>query len=134
MTLDPDKLLGLLADFAREQSVPMPVSRSQIRAMVAEATQLAPRRTEDAPAALFYACACHARVFGKLAARFLDTIARTQAVAVGLELDATELDIVLLRGRISYDAVGWEEVRDAFAAWLRPAGAPPRLSPRKRPR
>src|SRR5580704_2888850 len=61
-------------------------------------------------------------------------LARVQAVAVGLELDATELDIVLLRGRISYDAVGWEEVRDAVAGWLRPAGAPPKLSPRKRPR
>jgi|HubBroStandDraft_6_1064221.scaffolds.fasta_scaffold350684_2 hypothetical protein len=41
MTLDPDKLFGLLADFAHEQGVPMPVNRLQMRAMVAEATELA---------------------------------------------------------------------------------------------
>jgi hypothetical protein len=134
MTLDPDKLLGLLACFAREQGVPVPVGRLQMLEIVADATQLAGGRTEDAPGALFYACARRARIFGKLTARFLDTIARAQAVAVGLELDATELDIVLLRCQVSYDAVGWKDVRDAFAEWLRPSGAPSKPRPLKRPR
>ena len=63
----------------------------------------------------------------------LPSIARVEAMPRG-HLDATPLDIVLLRGRIAFDTVGWEEVRDAFAGWLRPAGVPLKPSPRKRPR
>lgn len=122
MIYDPDGLLALVAHFAKRASVPVPVSGTTLRAIVAEAEQLAAGQAVDEPAALFYASARRSRLFGKVATPFLDAVGGVQADRVGLYLDATPLDIVLLRGRIAFDAVGWEEVRDAFAGWLRPAG------------
>jgi len=37
------------------------------------------RQREDEAAALFYACACQARLFGKIADRFLDGVGGAQA-------------------------------------------------------
>jgi hypothetical protein len=130
----PDALLELVGQQAAKHRVPLPVSRATMRAIVAEAERLAAGRADDEPAALFYACARRARLFGKIGGPVFERVVPAQADAVGLVLDATPLDILLLRGRIAFDAVGWGEVRDAFAGWLRPAGAPPKPSPLKRPR
>ena len=48
--------------------------------------------------------------------------------------DATDLDILLLRGRIAFGAAGWREVRDDFAAWLRRPEEKPRHAAPKRGR
>ena len=45
---------------------------------------------------------------------------------MGLKLDASELDLILLRGRIAFAAVGWEGVRHDITGWLRPAGQKPK--------
>ena len=129
MIYDPDALLALVAHFAEREGVPVPVNRTTLRAIVVEAGRLAAGQAADEPAALFYASARRARLFGKVATPFLDAVGGVQADRVGLRLDATPLDIVLLRGQIAFDAVGWEEVRESFARWLRP-GVPPKPSPR----
>jgi hypothetical protein len=134
MIYDPDALLALVAHFAEREGVPIPVSRATLRTIVVEAEQLAAGQAMNEPAALFYASARRSRLFGKVAPPFLDAVGGVQADRVGLYLDATPLDIVLLRGQVAFDTVGWEEVRDAFGEWLRPAGVPSKPSPRKRPR
>jgi hypothetical protein len=103
-------------------------------AIVDEAERLAGGHERDEPAALFYACAVRAAAFGKIATPFLDDIAAAQAAAVGLKLDASELDLILLRGRIAFAAVGWEGVRDDIAGWLRPIDQEPQQTAPKRPR
>jgi hypothetical protein len=134
MILDAAALWKLLAQHAAEHGVPVPTSHGVIQTFVAEAERLADGRTGDEPAALFYVCARNARTFGNVSTAFLDDVAAAQAAASGLKLDASLLDIMLLRGRIAFDAAGWEDVRNDFAGWLhRPGGKPPRAPP-KRPR
>jgi hypothetical protein len=134
MILDPDALLKLVAERAAKHGVPVPTSRATMEAIVAEAERLADGRSNDEPAALFHVCAQHAHSFGKVAAAFLDDVAAIQAAAVGLELDAGQLDLVLLRGRIAFAAAGWEAVRGDFAGWLRRPGEKRKRAPPKRPR
>ena len=136
MSIDAEALFKLISRHAAEEHVPVPVSRATVLTIVAEAGRLAAGRTEDEPAALFYACARHAHLFGRVATSVMDSVGGAQAVVVGIRLDTTELDIMLLRGRIAFNAVGWEEVRDTFAGWLLPAGVPPqpKPAPRRRPR
>lgn len=134
MIFDPEELLGLVAHHATKLGVPVPVDRSTMEAIVVEAERLAGNRTADEPAALFYACARRAALLGKVGRTFFDDIAVAQADAVGLVLHATELDLVLLRGRIAFGAVGWDEVRNDFASWLSPVGQTPKHRASKRPR
>ncbi len=133
MIYDADGLLELVAHFAARKSVPVPVGSATMLAIVDEAQHLSAGRTADEPAALFFACARRARLFGKVATSFLDLVGALQADAVGLQLDATELDLMLLRGRIAYGAQ-WPEVRAAFAQWARAPAEPDKPRPPKRPR
>jgi hypothetical protein len=134
MIFDAGSLFRIVTALAEEEGVPMPVSLGILRAIVVEAEQLAAGRTEDEPAALFYASARRTHLFAKTARPFLDGIGRAQAARVGLALDADELDIILLRGRIGHRAAHWMDAREAFAGWLRPSDEPPRRRPPKRPR
>lgn len=134
MIFDAEALLGIMEALAAAEGVPIPVSITTVRATVAQAKRLAGGRAEDEAAALFYACACQARLFGKIADRFLDGVGGAQARRVGLELKANELDIVLLRGRIAFGAADWNEVRETFAGWLHPLGIPTGRPAPKRPR
>jgi hypothetical protein len=134
MIFGADALLERVAQHAAMLGVPMPLDVATMQAIVAEAERVAGGRVDDEPAALFYACAHSARLLGKVAGPFLDKIAPAQANAVGLVLHASELDLVLLRGRIAFGAAGWEEVRGDFAAWLSRAGQPPSRTTPKRPR
>ena len=134
MILGPDALLKLVAERAVEYGVPVPTNSAKMQAIVAEAARLAGSRSEDEPAALFYVCARHARLFGKVASPFLDDVAGAQAAEVGLTLDVNELDLVLLRGRIAFSAADWEAVRGDFAGWLRRPGEKSNRAPPKRPR
>jgi hypothetical protein len=134
MIFRPEELLELVADHAAKLGVPVPVDYLTMRAIVAQAELLAGSVTGDEPAALFYACARHAGLLGKVGRTFFDDIAVAQADAVGLVLHATELDLVLLRGRIAFGAVAWEEVRADFASWLCPPGQRPKHTTPKRPR
>jgi len=126
MIFDPDALLELVARQAAKLRVPVPVSATIMRAIVAEAERLADGRIEEEPAALFYACARRSKLFAKVAAPFADDVAALQADAVGLKLDADELDLIILRGQVAFGTAGWNDVRDAFAGWLHPIGEPSR--------
>lgn len=132
MIFDPDALLQLAALLAAKQAIPVPLNRETMCAIVDEAERFAGGHELDEPAALFYACALRAAAFGKIATPFLDDIAAAQAAAVGLKLDASELDLILLRGRIAFAAVGWEGVRHDIARWLRPANQDPQQTAPKR--
>lgn len=134
MIFDPDALLHLAAQLAASQAIPLPLTRETMSAIVDEAARLAAGNERDEPAALFYACALRAAAFGKIATPFFDDIAAAQAAAVGLEFDASELDLVLLRGRIAFAAVGWEGVRHDFEGWLRRADQEPKRNVPKRSR
>jgi hypothetical protein len=133
MIFDPDALLQLAAQLAAKQAIPLPLTREAMGAIVDDAERLADGDERDEPAALFYACALRAAAFGKIATPFFDDIAAAQAAAVGLKLDASELDLILLRGRIAFAAVGWESVRHDFAGWLRSANQEPTRTAPKRP-
>lgn len=134
MIFDPDALLDLAALLATRQAIPLPLTRETMSAIVEDAKRFASGNERDEPAALFYACALRAAAFGKIATPFLDDIAAAQAAAVGLELDASELDLILLRGRVAFAAAGWEGVRHDFARWLRLADQEPTQSAPKRSR
>jgi hypothetical protein len=129
MIFDAGSLFRIVTMLAQKEGVPVPVSLETLHAIVIEAEGLAADRTEDEPAALFYASARRAHLFAKTARPFLDGIGRAQAVRVGLALDADELDIILLRGRIGHHAAHWMDVREAFAGWLRPSSEPPKRRP-----
>jgi hypothetical protein len=133
MIYEADGLLELVAHFAARKCVPVPVGAATMLAIVDEAQRLSAGRTADEPAALFFECARRAHLFGKVATSFLDVVGALQADAVGLQLDATELDLMLLRGRIAYGAQ-WPEVRAAFAEWVRAPAEPNKRRPPKRPR
>jgi hypothetical protein len=134
MIFQPDELLELIAHHAAKLGVPVPVDHATMHAIVTEAEHLAGNRTDDEPAALFYVCARHVGLLGKVGRTFFDDIAVAQADAVGLVLHASELDLVLLRGRIAFGAVRWEDVRRDFAVWLSLPGQQPTQIAPKRPR
>ena len=135
MIFTPDALLRLVAQHAAAQRIPMPVDRAMMKEIVAQAAQLAAGRPDDEPAALYYACTCRARLFGNIGTAFFDDLLVAQAAAVGLRLDASALDVVILRMKIAKQAVGWQDVRDILAEWLQPSGLPPKPPPpAKRPR
>jgi hypothetical protein len=134
MIFDPDALLQLAAQLAARQAIPLPLTRETMIAIVDDANRFAAGNEQDEPAAVFYACALRAASFGKIATPFFDNIAAAQAAAVGLELGASELDLILLRGRIAFAAVGWEDVRHDFAGWLRIVEQEPKRDPPRRSR
>lgn len=134
MIFGPDELLELVAHHAARLGIPIPVDRSMMCSVVAEAERLAGGRVEEEPAALFYACARRAGALGKVGRTFFDDIAVAQADAIGLVLRATELDLVLLRGRIAFGVAGWDDVRGAFTEWLSPPDQTPKRTTPKRPR
>jgi hypothetical protein len=135
MIFTPDALLRLVAQHAAAQRIPMPVDRAVMVDVVAEAAQFAAGNPDDEPAALYYACTLRARLFGHIGTAFFDDLLVAQAAAVGLRLDASALDVVLLRMKIATHAVGRQDVRDIVAGWLRPSGVAPRPQPpAKRPR
>jgi hypothetical protein len=135
MIFTPDALLRLVAQHAAAQRIPVPVDRAMMKEVVAEAAQFAAGHPDDEPAALYYACTRRARLFGNIGTAFFDDLLVAQAAAVGLRLDASALDVVILRMKIAKRAVGWQDVRDILAGWLQPSGLAPRPQPPpKRPR
>jgi hypothetical protein len=130
----PEALLDLVAKHAAIHGVPVPVTLAVTREIVTEAAQLANGRIEDEPAALFYACARRAKALASVGRTFYDDVATSQAAAVGLKLDADDLDIMLLRGQVAFGTAGWKAVRAAFTGWLRAPGRASKRAAPKRPR
>lgn len=98
-----------------------------------EAEQLAGGRHEDEAAALFMALARRSRALGSIAKAVVPAAARAVAFGNGRELARADAELALDRLRILRGAMTWEELRAAFAARLRPIGAP-ETTPPKRPR
>jgi hypothetical protein len=112
-----------LAFYARRRGLPARYDVAMIDEALAEAARLAAGREIDEPAALFYACARRSRAFAGAAEQIVPFATRRHAETVGLQLSLDDLVLSILRARILYDAITWEELRAEFAAKLTPRGA-----------
>lgn len=98
------------------------------------ASDLASSAERDEPAALFFACASRSRALGGAAHDLMPLIARNQARSLGLRLDVEDVVLAILHARVALGAIGFEELRDAFAAALHPLNGEPERAPPRRPR
>jgi hypothetical protein len=115
-----DVFVAGLAFYARRRGLPARYDVAAIGEALAEAARLAEGREIDEPAALFYACALRSRAFAGAAEQLVPFASRRHAEAVGLELSIDDLVLGILRARILYGAITWDELRAEFAAKLRP--------------
>jgi len=104
-----------LALFAREQD---------LVDLLREASLLAAGTATDEPAALFFASARRGRILGPVALLAIPLVAREQARVMGFELDVDDAELALLRLRVVKSAIDFDELKDWFAARLRPLGRP----------
>jgi hypothetical protein len=58
-------------------------------------------------------------------------LARNQALGLGFRLELVDVELVILHARVLLGAVDFVEVRDTFAAALRPADEGPRPPPKR---
>jgi hypothetical protein len=118
-----DRLLEGLQFFVRRQGLDVQFERSLLVDALAHAEQLAAGEECDEPAALFYACSCRPRAFGKAAPLIIPFLLQSQARAVELELELgpDDIGLVLLRLRVLRGEIAFDELRGWFASRLRPA-------------
>ena len=115
-----DVFVAGLTFYARRRGLSTRYDVAAIGDALGEAAHLAEGRESDEPAALFYACARRSRAFSGAAGQLVPLAARRQAHGVGLDLVLDDLVLEILRARILYGAIGWDELRADFAAKLRP--------------
>ncbi len=106
---------------ARRRDLALFAQDADLADLLREAERLAAGTATEEPAALFFACARRGRVLGPVAFFAIPLVAREQARAVGLELDANDTELAFLRLRIVKNAIDFDELRAWFAARLRPA-------------
>lgn len=133
MLFGADELRELLEQFAAAQGLSARVEAGVLEGAVAEADDLAGGRAEDEAAAIFTALSRRSRALGLLARTGIPAIAHGFAIARGYHL-AGDIELDILRARILYGAITFEELRAAFAAMRRPLARGPEPRGRKRPR
>ena len=104
---------------ARRHGWKDPLDEIMVQGCLKEARQLVGRE-RDEPAALFYVFSKAWARLGDACAVLPDLLSRNHARAVGLELTATPEEQKALRLRIAEGGVPFSEVREWFAARLRP--------------
>lgn len=109
---------------ARRRGLGLFAGEQDLVDLLREAEQLAAGVAADEAAALFFACARRGRVLGPVAVLAIPLVAREQARAVGLELEANDVELALLRLRTVKGAIEFAELRAWFAARLRPLHRP----------
>jgi hypothetical protein len=120
MLPSPNELLQGLAFFARRTKPRATFDVSMLADLLREAEALSTGRVEDEPAALFWACARHPRAFASMAHELVPLVAQNFANHVGLALDVQPIELDILRLRVLRSAIAWDELRQWFAARLRP--------------
>jgi hypothetical protein len=133
MLFGADELRDLLGRLAAGQDIVAHVDVAVLEAAIAEADQLAAGRAEAEVPAIFAALARRSRALGPLAQDGIPTVARAFALAHGLRLTA-DIELDILRARVLYGAITFDELRAVFAAKLHPLGEGPPPQARKRPR
>ncbi len=101
----------------RRRDVTLP-DEATLASMVHQAEQLAGGDATAEPAALFFACARHGRELGSVAQFLIPVLTYGQATAVGLRLDADEMELAVIRLRVVKRAIDFAELRTWFAARL----------------
>ena len=107
---------------AERQGLAPTRNESAIAAALREAVDLAQGSERDEPAAIFYALARRPRAFGALHGEMLLLLTLEQAHAVGLDLTFQPIALQIHRLRIVRGQMLFPELRDWFAARLRPIG------------
>ena len=133
MLFGADALRDLLNQFAAAQDIHALVDVAVIEAAIAEASVLAFGRAEDEAAAIFTALARRSRALGPLAKDGIPAVARAFAMGRGFHL-AADIELDILRARVLYGAITFDELRALFAARLHPFGEGSEPKARKRPR
>lgn len=121
-----DAFLAGVRLFARRRH-PRPVAFNEpvLADALTHAGQLAERGEQDEPAALFFACARRSRAFGAASHELLPIIARNHARGLGFRLDIEDIELAILHARVLLGAISFEDLRETFAAALRPLGQDP---------
>jgi hypothetical protein len=123
MLPSPDELFRGLEFFARRSKPRAKFDVSALADVLREAETLSAGYPEDEPAALFWACSRCPRAFGGAAHELVPMVAQNFAPRVGLELDVQPIELDILRARVLLSAIDWDELRQWFAARLRPIAA-----------
>lgn len=120
----PASFTSGLALLARRRGLALFTGEPELTDSVDEAEQLAAGVTADEPAALFFASAQRGRLLGPVAVLAIPLVAREQARVVGLELEANDTELAILRLRIVKGAIDFAELRGWFTAHLRTVHRP----------
>lgn len=106
--------------YADRQGIAATRNERAIDAALREAAELADRNERDEPAAIFYALARRPGAFGQLHGEMLLLLAVEQAHAIGLDLAFEPVALQIHRLRIVRGQMSFPELRDWFAARLKP--------------
>ena len=120
MIFSADDLVELFEDFSTERGEKAHLGRATASAAVSEADQLSSDRTDDAPAAIFFALARRSRAISPWADEFIRAVTHAVAIATGLGLDAADVELTIFRARVLRSEVTWPELRAWFSTRLRP--------------
>lgn len=133
MLFGADELRELLQQLAVARNIVARVDITVLEAATTQAEELAAGRTEDEPAAIFAALARRSRALGPLARDGIPAIAHAFAMGRGFRLDA-DIELDILRARILYGAITFDELRAVFASMRRPFGEGSESPAPRRPR
>jgi len=130
MLFAADELREMLEQLAAAKGIVARVDVTVLQAAVIEADDLSGGRPEDEVAAIFAALSRRSRALGTLARSGIPAITHAFAIGRGFRLDA-DIQLDILRARILYGAISFDELRVEIAAMLRPLGQGP-SGPRSR--
>jgi hypothetical protein len=116
------RFLAEVAFPLRRHAKRAPLDVPTIAEALREAEVLAAGNEQDEPAALFFTCSRRALAFGGAGAAYLvlPVVARSQARAVGLDLQAEDIALGLHHLRILRGEMDLDELRAWFASHLAP--------------
>lgn len=125
MLPDLEALLEGYALYAKQNRFVPDRDGTRLADALREAEALADGVENDEPAALFFALARRARVFGRAHGRMTLHIAVEHARALGFAFTVDVAVLELMRARILREAIAFEELRGWFAAHLAPVPRKP---------
>jgi hypothetical protein len=120
MLPSPAAFAAGLSWLSRRRNLALFAREADLAELLREAAVLASGMEANEPSALFFACARRGRILGPVAVLAIPLVAREQARVVGVELDANDAELALLRLRIVKQAIEFDELKDWFAARQRP--------------
>ena len=121
MILDPGRIVAGYPFVARRYGRVALCDAVAVGACFEQAAELASERPADEPAAVFYALAAKRRAFPFAWKLMAGLVARAQATANGLAVDAQAEELDALCVEVFCHRAAWADVRAWFAARQHPA-------------